>query len=83
MEKVIFNTVSCNDYHIQEEVKAKFNENISQSTISRKLTKMKIARKRLSLISKERNTYERIKAHVAIEKNLELISTHEIKYKNE
>ena len=48
VDKVIFNTISCNNSHIQKKLK-----NISESTISRKLKKMKILRKRHLLIPEE------------------------------
>ena len=64
MEQVIFNIVSCNNSHIQKQlrevVKAKINKddkNISQSIILQKLKKMKITQKILLLIPGQRNTH--------------------------
>ena len=55
----LFNIVAVNNAQVQNEMRAKLqsasNLNVSQSTISRKLKKFKITRKRLSLIPVERN----------------------------
>jgi len=78
VDQVIFNAISCNNSHIQKElqmaVKAKCRKTLSQSTISRKLNKMKFTRKRLSLIPEERNTCERINARAIYASEISMIS---------
>ena len=60
IEQTLFNTVSRNNSMIQKEMQEYLathdNASISQPTISRKLKKLKITRKRLSLIPAERNS---------------------------
>jgi len=63
-DSILFNTVSCNNALVQSEMSAKVNEitgvKFSQSTISRKLKKMKMTRKRLTLVPEERNSVANI-----------------------
>lgn len=65
-EQFIFNQIACDNSLIQSELKDKvqeqFGTTMSQSTISRKLKKIGLPRKRLSMIPEERNTLERIQA---------------------
>ena len=65
-ELFIMNSVSCNNVLIQREIADKIKENmniiVSQPTISRKLKRLKITRKRLSLVPCERNSNEKLDA---------------------
>lgn len=65
-ERIIFNTISCNNSLIQKEIMQEIsntlNIQISQATVSRKIKKLKISRKRLSLIPYERNNDDKINA---------------------
>ncbi|KAI0978856.1 hypothetical protein GJ496_004084 [Pomphorhynchus laevis] len=62
-ERGILSVISCNSF-IQKEIKEKVNEQFRvtmlQATISRKLKKLGITRKRLTCIPIERNTESRI-----------------------
>lgn len=64
VDQVIFTSVACNNSLIIDEIKEKVTEqlqiNVSNAKISRKLRQMKITRKRLVLVPKERNTEARI-----------------------
>jgi transposase len=66
VEQTIFNEISINNSSKQSEIKDKIlethNVNISIPTISRKLKKLKITRKRLTLVPIERNSPEKIDA---------------------
>lgn len=66
LEQTINNIVACENDVILKEIQSKIYENlqktVSISTISRKLKKMKITRKRLTLVPYERNTIEKINA---------------------
>lgn len=63
IDQLIFNSVSCNNSLIQKElatiIENHENITISQPTISRKLSKMQISRKRLTLVPKQRNTEDK------------------------
>lgn len=65
-EMTIFNAVSCNNILTQNEIKQILGSSnlveLSQPTICRKLKKLKLTRKRLSLIPNERNSLEKIDA---------------------
>jgi len=63
---LILNTVACNNVVIQSEIVEKIKENlnnsISQPTVSRRLKKLNITRKRLSLVPFERNSNDKLDA---------------------
>ena len=58
IDQLIFNSVSCNNSLIQKELDT-IIENHENITISRKLSKMQISRKRLTLVPKQRNTEDK------------------------
>jgi len=78
IEQTLFNTIACNNALVQSELKTSIYEShqieLSNSTISRKLKKMKISRKRLSLIPEERNTSEKIDARAIYAADLSRVS---------
>jgi len=63
-ENVLYNAVACDNAMIQSEMANKVFETtgvtLSQPTVSRKLKKMKISRKRLVLVPEERNSEQNI-----------------------
>lgn len=77
-EQAIFNTVSCDNSHIQKEIAQKIfqatNCEMSQSTVSRKLRKLNLTRKRLSLVPQERNTLEKIEARAIYASEISRVS---------
>ena len=62
----IMNSVACNNVLIQQEIADKIKQDMNiivfQPTISRKLKKLKITRKKLSLVPCERNSNEKLDA---------------------
>lgn len=63
-EQFIFNQIACENSLVQKEIQLKLhdqlNVDVSQSTISRKIKRIGMSRKRLTLIPNERNTSERL-----------------------
>ncbi|KII62341.1 hypothetical protein RF11_11669 [Thelohanellus kitauei] len=66
MEKTIYNAIACENSlilpEVQNIVREQNNTDVSTATISRILGKMKITRKRLTMVPRERKTREKIAA---------------------
>lgn len=76
-EQTIFNTIACTNALTLKELSERISQNdreYSISTISRKLKKMGVTRKRLSLVPYERNSIEKIDARAIYAAELSIVA---------
>ena len=86
-ENILYNVVSCNNAMIQSEMANKVLEStgvtLSQPTISRKLKKMKVTRKRLVLVPEERNSEQNIEKRAIYSRRIGRLSPDKLVFLDE